>query len=541
MQRSMRLRLLRPLSALLVAACGGGESGSREPVGDPVPGGTAVIGHLTDFQSFNPVTNTGILTDEVIKQMLFTPLIQYDADLNVQPYLAESWELTDSGVTFRLRSDVTWHDGQPVTAEDVKFTFDLGKNPETASLLGSAYMNLVRSATVIDPQTIRFDFAAPHAQALEGFWWAPLPRHLLQSVAPAQLSQAEFNQRPVGSGPFRFVSWDRGQQMVLEANPDFPQSLGGRPYLDRVVFRLIPEATTMLTELMSGNIDVAGWTMLPDQAQQIQNQQGVQLNHFPSREFTYLGWNNERPLFRDPDVRRALAMSINRPQLIQGLLHDLAAPAAGMIPPWSPMHTEVEPLPYDPQAARQLLAQKGWSDSNGDGVLDNGGQPLRFNLLINAANRMHQDIATVIQQQLREVGIDVQIQQVEFSTLLQQHRGREYDAIISNWTLDTFKVDPTPLFSCAEARKAQSANRAGFCDPAVDQLITQGLQSTDEGQARQIWGQFTQRLQQLQPITFLFWSEDLAGVGPRLQGVEMDVRSKLATSPRWWIPTSMQR
>lgn len=529
------------LLALLLAACGGGESGGGEVTGDPTPGGTAVIGHLTDFQSFNPVTNTGILTDEVIKQMLFTPLVQYDEELNVVPHLAESWELTESSVTFRLRSDVAWHDGQPVTAEDVKFTFDLGKNPETASLLASAYMNLVESATVVDPQTIRFDFTAPHAQALESFWWAPLPRHLLQDVAPASLTQAPFNQNPVGSGPFRFVSWERGQQLILERNPDFPQALGGAPMLERVVFRLIPEPTTMLTELMSGNIDIAGWTLLPDQAQQLQGQEGIELESFPSREFTYLGWNNERPVFESPEVRRALAMAIDRPALIEGLLHGMAAPAVGMIPPWSPMHEEVAPLPHDPEAARQLLAGAGWRDSNGDGVLDRGGQPLSFTLLVNAANRMHQDIATVIQQQLREIGVAVEIQQVEFGTLLQKHRGREYDAVISNWTLDTFKVDPTPLFSCEEARTAQSANRAGFCDPAIDQLIAQGLQATDAGAARQTWTQFTRELQQRQPVTFLFWSEDLAGVGPRLQGVEMDVRSKLVTAPRWWIPTQMQR
>ncbi len=541
MQRSKRFRLLPPLLALALAACGGGDSGGPEATGDPTPGGTAVVGHLTDFQAFNPVTNTGILTDEVIKQMLFTPLVRYDGELDVEPYLAESWELSDSSVTFRLRGDVAWHDGRPVTAEDVKFTFDLAKNPETASLLASAYMDLVDSATVIDPRTIRFDFTAPHAQALEDFWWAPLPEHLLRDVAPAQLSQAAFNQDPVGSGPFRFVSWERGQQLVLERNPDFPEALGGSPYVERVVFRLIPEPTTMLTELLSGSIDVAGWTLLPDQARQIGGQDGVELNDFPSREFTYVGWNNERPLFEDATVRRALAMAVNRPQIIQGLLHGLASPAVGMIPPWSPLYGEVAPLPHDPEAARQLLAQAGWRDTDGDGILDRGGQPLRFDLLVNAANRMHQDIATVMQQQLREVGVDVRIRQVEFGALLQQHRARDYDAVISNWTLDTFKVDPTPLFSCAQARTAQSANRAGFCDPAIDELIARGLQATDAGDARRIWTEFTRQLQQLQPVTFLFWAEDLAGVGPRLQDVEMDVRSKLVSAPDWWIPPSMRR
>jgi peptide/nickel transport system substrate-binding protein len=538
-------RLGRVAAALLLAACGGGDAGegggSGAAVGPPQTGGTATIGILVDFSGFNPVTNTSILTDEVIKQMLFTPLVQYDSALNVQPYLAESWELSDSSVTFRLRQDVRWHDGQPVTAEDVKFTFDLAKNPETASLLGSAYMNMVESATVVDPRTIRFDFVAPHAQALDGFWWAPLPRHLLQNVAPGQLLQAPYNSSPVGSGPFRFVSWDRNQRLVLEADTAFPAALGGRPQLDRVVFRIIPEATTMVTELLNGSADVIGWTLLPDQARQIEGQRGVELRHFPSREFTYLGWNNQREPFTDARVRRALAMSLNRAQMIEALLQGYGVPAHGMVPPWSPMYTEAQPLPYDTAAAKRLLAEAGWTDSNRDGILDKGGRPLRFTLLVNATNRLHQDLATVMQQQLRQAGVDVVIRTSEFQTLLQQHKAREYDAVISNWTLDTFKVDPTPLFTCAEARTAGSANRAGYCNPQADQLIQQGLRTTDAGQAKQTWAQFSQVLQQDQPITFLYWTEDLAGVGPRLQGVQMDVRSKLANAPRWWIPADRRR
>ncbi len=533
-------------AALVLAACGGGEErgaegGARGAAGPPVTGGTATIGVLTDFSGFNPVTNTSILTDEVIKQMLFTPLVQYDEKLEVRPYLAESWELSDSGVTFRLRDDVKWHDGQPVTAEDVKFTFDLAKNPETASLLGSAYMNMVRSATVVDPRTIRFDFVAPHAQALDGFWWAPLPKHLLQDVPAAQLLQAPYNNNPVGSGPFRFVSWDRNQRLVLDADTAFTPGLGGRPNLDRVVFRIIPEATTMLTEILNGSADVIGWTLLPDQAKQIEGQRGVELRHFPSREFTYVGWNNQREPFTDARVRRALAMAVDRQQMIEALLQGFGAPASGMIPPWSPMYTDIPQIPYDPAGAKRLLAEAGWADSNGDGILEKGGRPLRFTLLVNAANRLHQDLATVMQQQLRQAGVDLQLRTAEFQTLLQQHKARNYDAVISNWTLDTFKVDPTPLFSCDEARKPGSANRAGYCNAQADRLIQEGLRTMDPAQAKQTWAQFSEILQQDQPITFLYWTEDLAGVGPRLEGVEMDVRSKLVNVPRWWIPADRRR
>jgi peptide/nickel transport system substrate-binding protein len=234
-------------------------------------------------------------------------------------------------------------------------------------------------------------------------------------------------------------------------------------------------------------------------------------------------------------------MAMNRPQIIQALMHGFAKPAVGMVPPWSPMYTDVAPLPYDTVQAKQLLAAAGWADRNGDGIVEKDGRPLSFTLLINANNGMHTDLATVVQSQLRKVGVDVKIQGAEFQSLLARYRGRDFDAVISNWTLDTFKVDPTPLFSCAEARKPGSANRTSFCDPAIDQLIEQGVRTTDPATAKQTWARFTQELQQQQPITFLFWSEDLAGLGPRLQNVTMDARGKLVDVDRWWIPTRMQR
>lgn len=534
------------VAALVLAACGGsgdagGPKGGGAQAGPPQTGGMAVAAVTSDFQAFNPVVNTAQTTDDLIRFMLFTPLIQYDAHLNAVPWLAESWQLSDSTVVFKLRNDVKWHDGQPVTAEDVKFTFDLAKDSTTASLLGSAYLGLVKSATVVDPYTIRFDFTAPHAQALDDFWWAPMPKHLLKDIPPAQLAQAPYNRQPVGSGPFKFVEWKPNQTLTLAANPDFPAGLGGRPKLDRVIFRIIPEPTTMVTELANRTTDVIGWTLQPDQAVQVQQTQGLTLQHFPSREFTYVAWNGTRAPFDDAAVRRAMGMAIDRATIIQGLMHGFAVPASGIIPAWSPLYSEVAALPYDPAKARQELAAAGWRDTNGDGIVEKNGRPLRFVLTVNTANRTHQDMAQVIQQEMKVIGALVVVQAQEFQTMLRRYKARDYDAVIANWSLDTFKVDPTPLFSCALSRAANSSNRTGYCNPRADALMQQGLRETDPARAKEVWKQYSALLQQDQPVTFLFWSEDMAGVGPRLQGVVMDARSKLANVHDWWIPADRRR
>jgi peptide/nickel transport system substrate-binding protein len=524
-----------------LASCRPGAAGPDDDGGSPSAGGTAVIAVLSDFQSFNPVTNTHLTSDDVVKHMLFTPLVQYDADLQPMPWLAESWELTEHDVTFRLRDDVFWHDGVPVTAEDVRFTFRLARDPATASLLGSAYLAMVDSAEVPDPRTIRFRFVAPHAQALDAFWWPPLPRHLLGDVPAAELARHPFNRQPVGSGPFRFREWRPGQSVTLTANPDFPQALGGRPHLDQVVFRVVPEPTTMVTELIGGTADVIGYTLHPEPAAQVERYPDVELRHFPAREFTFFAWNHRHPLFGDARVRRALTLALNRPQIVDGLLRGYAVPAAGVIPPWSPMYPQLAALPHDPAGARRLLEEAGWRDADGDGLLERAGERFSFVLTVNAANRLHQDIAQVVQRQLRQVGVEVEIRTMEFQSMLQRYRAREYEAVLANWSLDTFKVDPTPLFSCTQARVPMSANRTGYCSPEADRLMAAGVRETDPGRARAIWRAFSERLQQDQPVTFLYWSEDMAGVGPRLRNVEMDARSKIVNIREWWIPAGRRR
>ena len=168
------------LLAATLTACSGGDAGTADG------GGTVVVGMRSDFKGFNPIVTSDAYGMELINYALFTPLIQYDENFKPQPYLAESWTLLgDTAIEFKLRTDVKWHDGQPVTAEDVKFTFDMAKDPSSASLIGSAFLAEVKSAEVVNPNTVRFSFVRPHAQAIEDFWWAPAPKHLLgRFVAP---------------------------------------------------------------------------------------------------------------------------------------------------------------------------------------------------------------------------------------------------------------------------------------------------------------------------------------------------------------------
>jgi peptide/nickel transport system substrate-binding protein len=530
---------MRPISRLctallvavtaFVAGCGPSETEGR--------GGTIVVGMRSDFGGFNPITSSSTYDVAVNNFALFTPLIRYDENLEPQPYLAESWEMQgDMGVVFQLRQDVRWHDGQPVTAHDVLFTFELAKNPETASLIGSAFLAEVERAELVDDYAIAFHFVRPHAQPIDNFYWAPAPRHLLEGVAPAEMRNAPFNRQPVGSGPFRFGSWRANEQMMLQRNPEFPDALGGPAVADRIVFRVIPEASTMLTELFTGNIHV-DIPVTPEQARQIQNNGDTELYSYPGRTFHYIGWNNARAPFDNALVRRAMTHAINRQEIIDALLYGEGQMATGPIPPWHPQDPGMQPLAHDPAMAAQLLEQAGWVDRDGDGIRENAqGQRLSFTMM-SSDDALRRAVVEVVQNQLRRVGADVQIRVMEFQTMLQNHRNRDFDAVFSNWELDNFNVGSAPmsLFHSRQAEVEQSPNRSSVRIPRLDAAMERGMLATDRGTQQDAWREFTRILQDEQPFTFMFWLNELAATRNTVNNVHMDPRGELRSIAEWTL------
>lgn len=517
---------------IALAACDSEDNGNT---GEGGSGGTITVGMRNDFQPINPITAGDQYTIELINYALFTPLLQYNEKLEPVPHLAEKWALSDTSVTFTLRRDVKWHDGQPVTAEDVKFTFDMAKDPASASLIGSAYLPMVKTAEVRDSFTIHFTFLEPHAQALEDFWWAPAPKHLLENVSAADMRNAPYNRAPVGSGPFKFSQWQSNQRLIVERNPDYPAGLGGPAKLDRAVFRIIPEPSTLLTEVITGGIQV-DVPVAPDQTRQIEQNESIKLHAFPGKTVYYIGWNNKKAPFNSAAVRRALAMAVNRQEIIDALLFGQGTPATSTVPPWHPLYPkDIQPIAYDLAAAGELLETEGWRDSNGDGIREKGGQPLRFTLM-TSDNPLNRSVVEVIQSQLKQVGADAQIRVLEFQTMLAQHKARDFDAVFTSWVLDNFQMASAPaaLLHSKLATTPNSTNRSAVNIPELDRLIDAASRATTNDQALPIWRDMTNVLQREQPITFVYWLNELAAT----RGVEnavMDPRGELLNIGKWSV------
>jgi len=430
-------------------------AGFSQPEGERY-GGTAVVGTIAELtEGMNGFLGSEAASTEHQMFVNLMTLIQYDADLEPVPYLARSWEVSADGteLTFHLRDDVFWHDGEPTTAYDVAFTFSRILDPETGYANATFFTNYGQGpddVEVLDSHAIRFRLR-PHAEFLEPWRSVPImPRHLLEEVPSAELGQHPFGKScPVGNGPFRFVSHATGESWTFEANPAFPEGLGGRPYLDRYVYRVIPEPATLLAELLTEGVDLY-IAPDPDQADQIREAEHLRFLSFPHRAFIFVGWNPRRPQFADARVRRALTMAVDRRQILEALRPGLGVVANTGVPPshWAYNPAFADSLSYDPDQARALLEAAGWVDGDGDGVRENAdGIRMEFTLKTNQ-NRERERIIQIMQNQLEQVGVSAQPLVIDVGTLIDQVTSpdqRDFDGWIFSFVTE-FRLDDTGLF-----------------------------------------------------------------------------------------------
>ena len=537
-------------AALLTSGCEVGEGAwdVTEVPEEERYGGTAVVGSFGDLQPLLRFVSSDYDTNMIQREMLFMPLVKLDEEVNPVPWLAERWDTARVAedtleVTFHLRRDIFWHDGEQTTAHDVAFTYERLQHPETGFPNPAYFQYYSPESEVVDDHTIRFRLRA-HAEFLEPWYLTPaMPRHLLEDAAPAEMMTHPFGQSPVGNGPFRFLRRVPGQEVVFEATDEFPEALGGRPYLDRVVWRYIPEPTTLLTGLLTGRLDYYTGP-IPEQAAQIEASDNATLIDFPFRQWVYIAWNTRLPQFEDPRVRRALTMAINRQEIVDGLVYGYGEVGRGTVWPAHWAYDGDDPgtyLPHDPEAARELLAEAGWVQDE-DGILrDTNGIAFRFDLMTNQGNDTREQIIQYVQAQLRPLGIQVRPRLREWTSMLDQLRGslggegertRDFDAVVSSW-VDAFRKDDHDQLHCRAMNEPYQY--VGYCDEAVSRLIDTVAVLADREEARPFWREYDRLVAQEAPYTVLYYPQRLAGLSRRMQNVEMDTRGELINVQEWWI------
>jgi len=540
-RRSWRRPVAALVLATLLSACERREPLPPGEAGSPARGGTVVVALPQEPESLLPyATHSAVAAD--VQSFLFRMLATTNADFGTfSPSVARDWEWSADHreLVMHLRPDVVWSDGVPLTAADVAFTHDVARD----SLVGwptRSWKRHVIACDVIDPHTVRFRFDAVFYDqfrfAKEG--WL-LPEHVLGGVPRSELGRHAFARVPVGCGPFVLESWEPGQRLVLVRNERYFDS--PRPWLDRVVFEIVPEASTRVERLRAGSIDLCA--LEPRQALELQRAAAeggtaVRVQAVRGRSYDFIAYNPAEPLFSSRAVREALTRAIDRRQIIEALCFGFAEIFEGPFPPMLWAHDPALPVtPYDPQGARRLLAAEGWRDTDGDGWLEREGRKFEFTVTTNSDNALRMQAAVPVQAYWKAIGVQAHVQGLEMQTALKRRAERRYQAYFGGWNAGLSPSGTVEnLWSCTS--RGSKGNCTDYCNPAVDSLNALVAASAAPESAAAL----THRIQALivadHPYTWMYYEHTLVGIGPRLQGIAVDPRGAFVNMEDWYVPAA---
>ena len=532
-----------PLALTALVAClACGERAAEPPaatLAEPVTGGTAVVASPADITGINPLLDASETFSETVLDALFLQLFEEQPDFasgpaSFAPELAASWSWAEDGRTLEidLRRDVAWDDGVPVTADDVVWTWRL----QTDERLGWPYGELKRSILemeAVDAHRLRVRFANDSQSRMADLNQGHIvPRHRWAELPIDEWRDngGWFRDNQVVSGPFRLADWRPDQQVVLERNPAYYRQ--GFPRLDRVVFRIVPEESNRLSQLLSGEVDFVA--QVPTEAvQRVEEDPGVRLEAFPDRRYTFVHWNLARPVLAEVTARQALILAIDRQRLVDTLWFGHARVASSPIISIVWAHRdEPGPWPHDPARARRMLASLGWADEDGDGILERDGERFGFELLTNADNRTRTDAAVLIQEDLRRVGVEARVRQMEWTTMVGKLRARDFDAVVSGFSIDT-SLDLTYAFHSDSIEGG--LNFGSYANPEADRLIEAARSSPDLEERGDLLWRIQGILHRDQPFAFLWEPQRLCGVSRRLRGVQPNPLDSFFHLEEWWL------
>jgi len=504
----------------------------------PVTGGTFIESSLGDATGLIYNITSDSASHEVAAK-IYSGLVEYDKDLNIIGDLAESWDITDGGkeIVFHLRKDVRWHDGAPFTSADVEFTYKFMIDDKTPTSYDADF-RLVKSFEVIDTYTVKVTYGEPFAPALISWSMAVLPKHLLEGK---DVTKSPLLREPVGTGPYRFKEWKAGESITLTANDDY---FRGRPYIDRIVYRIIPDTATTFLELLNGSIDIMGltplqWTRQTDSSEKFTSQ--YDKYKYLSFGYTYVGYNHVKEPFNDKRVRQALTYATPKDDIVKGILFDLGIAATGPYKPGTIWYNEnVRKYEYSVEKAKALLAEAGWKDSDGDGILDKKGRKFEFELMTNQGNTVRTKICETLQQSWEKIGVKVNIRVLEWATFINEYVDKQkFDALVLGWNItnDPDLYDVWHSSSCG----AKKLNFICYKNEELDKLLEQGRKEFDPEKRKIYYHKAQEILAEDQPYTFLYVPYALVALSNRIENVYPAPAGLTHNQNKWWVKKENQK
>ena len=476
------------------------------------------------FERLEPLLGAELLAEEGID-----PFLVPDEAADRDAVLARAAELLVVRehrpiLTFHLRKGVRFHDGHLFDAHDVRFTYDAILDPRNVSPRSSSY-EPVRSVEVLDDHTVRITYKRLYSPAIIAWAMGMLPEHRMNDAALEAemdrrgitgdaretfgLKQSDTARNPVGTGPFRFVEWKKDEYIHLER---FDDHFAGPAEFEQVYMRVVPDLITQEIEFKAGAVD--NYAAQPHQVARYRADERYRTVSTVVASYSYIGYNLRKPIFQDVRVRRALAMAIDIEELVRYVLYGEGQAVSGPSYVNTPYYDPATPIvPYDPEGAKRLLAEAGWTPG-ADGVLQKDGERLAFKLTTNNGNPQRKAILTVAQDAWRQLGIDVATQAFEWNVFLEDVNKLEFDAIVLSWGGGRLNPDKFQLWHSSQVNPYQ-LNFTGFQDERVDELIEAIRIEYDQEKQAALAQEMHARIAALQPYTFLYAPKASVVLDPR--------------------------
>jgi peptide/nickel transport system substrate-binding protein len=457
----------------------------------------------------------GGLYNILVNKSLYSGLVRYDLE-TLEPVgdLAESWTVSEDGrtYTFALRKNVKWHDGEPFDADDVVFTLKLWTNKAVPFYLANNF-RLIESISATDSSTVVVKLTKPQAAfpVLLGYNANILPEHLLKNLTPEQLSNpTEFLKKPIGTGPFKFDQYQPGSFARMVRNDDY---FGGKPKVDAMVFRIVPDANSQLALLRAGEVDLV--VIEPFQLPSVANSPGVKIQSVPVVRNEYIALNNGVGALSDKNVRTALTYGLDREMLLKTVFQGRGTVATGPFPPsiaWA-HNADIKPLPFDPKKAQALLDEAGWK-VGADGVRTKDGQPLAFTVLYDPSNPTRARTALIAQQQWNAIGVKTTFETSEYRAIVERIRQRPPGYQIN----PNYLITPPDPDGVANYYLSNSlANSWQYKRPEIDTLLDQGATALGRDERAKIYRRIQEIIHEDQPIVYTVDPDEIQALSARVE------------------------
>ncbi len=528
----------------------GVENSPNQTLGNPnaPKGGTFMLNLGNEPTTLNPLSSTD-LTSTQVQEYIVETLLRRNLDTYAwEASLATEWSISDSGLVyeFTLREGATWHDGKPVTVEDVKFSFEAIMHPDNKykTAHSKAYYENIEKVEIIGKNRVRFTAKSLYFRNFDSVaGLAILPRHAYEN--PTKEQERILNRTIIGSGPYKLDLFNRGRNIVLLANKDWwghkdPVNAGYYNF-DRIVMRFVRDGTVALQRLTRGDLDFNALSPEEYEQKAVGPRWGkdvfkVKVKNQQPKGYTFIGWNLQNPLFASRNVRLALYHLINRQEMIDKFLFGHSAPAAG------PLYSQsiyadpnVKPVPYDPQKARELLAADGWK-AGSDGILAKNlnGQQRKLSFTIIVPNEVFVKYLTVFRENASQQGVDVNIRLIEWNSFVNLLNERNFEAVTLAWSGGAVDWDPKQIWHSDSATN-QGSNFTNYKNPTVDKLIDESRSLMDQEERVKKLREVYRIIAEDAPYAFLFNTEHTFYSHTKRMMRKQDTLKFSVGTNYWWI------